>query len=305
MSKREKLDRSSVFSSLLGNAIELQDAVDQRSIPIGALRFNPQQPRKYIDPEGLKELTESVRRHGVLEPILVRPVGESYELIAGERRTKAASEAGLKSIPAVVLEVDDAQALEIAVVENLQREDINPVEETDAILSLLSSRLERPTSDVIDLLRRLYDEARGRTGNSVISISEREQVNALFSAVGRFSVSSFYTNRIPLLSLPSELLEAVRRGDVHYTKARELARIADAKERSMLLRRALEEKLSLQGIRRIIREGQNEGSSDGTLQASLTRLKRRLTAKRLGDLSASKRKEATRLMERLEKLLQD
>jgi ParB family transcriptional regulator, chromosome partitioning protein len=305
VSKREKLDRSSVFSSLLGNAIELQDAVDQRSIPIGALRFNPRQPRKYIDPEGLKELTESVRRHGVLEPILVRPVGESYELIAGERRTKAASKAGLKSIPAVVLEVDDAQALEIAVVENLQREDINPVEETDAILSLLSSRLERPTSDVIDLLRRLYDEARGRTGNSVISISEREQVNALFSAVGRFSVSSFYTNRIPLLSLPSELLEAVRRGDVHYTKARELARIADAKVRSMLLRRTLEEKLSLQGIRRIIREGQNEGSSDGTLQASLARLKRRLTAKRLGDLSASKRKEATRLMERLEKLLQD
>lgn len=301
MSRRERLDRSSVFSTLIGDVMQMEAAVDQRTLPLEAIHFNPRQPRKYIDLASLDKLTESVRQQGILEPVLVRQVGEGYELIAGERRTRAAIAAGLSAVPAVILDVDDAQALEIAVVENLQREDINPVEETDAILTLLGNRLERPTSEVVQLLRKVYDESRGRSGNNVISSSEREQVEGLFSVLGRFSVSSFYTNRLPLLNLPPDLLGAVRRGELHYTKARMLARLEDEAKRGELLRETKEQDLSLKGLRERVKTEMAEG--DNAADMMLTRVKRQLTSTRLKRLSARERREAERLLAKLGDLL--
>jgi ParB family chromosome partitioning protein len=101
-----------------------------RNIPVSKVDPNPNQPRLAMDKAGLQDLTASVREHGVLQPILVRPeIGNRYQLIAGERRWRAASAAGLTVIPALIEEIDDDTALEIAVIENLQREDLSPLDE--------------------------------------------------------------------------------------------------------------------------------------------------------------------------------
>src|SRR4051812_38095389 len=107
-----------------------EDDVHLREIPLDLVVANPRQPRQRFDEATLAGLAESVRRRGVLQPILVRPVpGGTYELVAGERRWRAAQLAGLEVIPGLVRATDDAQALEVALIENMAREDLNPVEE--------------------------------------------------------------------------------------------------------------------------------------------------------------------------------
>lgn len=108
-------------------------------LPLSAVRANPTQPRRRFDPEEMAELEASVREHGILQPILVRPVGhERYEIVAGERRFRAASAAGLATVPAVVRPADARTALELALVENVQREDIGPLEAAEAYARLVS-----------------------------------------------------------------------------------------------------------------------------------------------------------------------
>ena len=101
-----------------------------RYVPIDRISPNPEQPRLAFDPGSLEELAASIREHGVLQPILVRPLGNNeYQLIAGERRWRASRAAGLTTIPALVEDIDDATAMEISIIENLQREDISPLDE--------------------------------------------------------------------------------------------------------------------------------------------------------------------------------
>ena len=113
------------------------------AVPVGvAVRVadivaNPDQPRRRFDPEGLGTLAESIRRHGLLQPLVVRRVEEGYELIAGERRLRAARQAGLDEVPVVIREADPPQRLELALIENLQREELNPLEEAEAYRQLI------------------------------------------------------------------------------------------------------------------------------------------------------------------------
>ncbi len=108
-------------------------------LPLGAVRPNPHQPRRRFDPERLAELAASVREHGVLEPIVVRSTADGFEIVAGERRWRAAAIAGLERVPVVVREVTDDRMLEIALVENLQREDLGLWEEASALRALMQS----------------------------------------------------------------------------------------------------------------------------------------------------------------------
>ncbi|MCW3040304.1 MAG: ParB/RepB/Spo0J family partition protein, partial [Solirubrobacterales bacterium] len=109
-----------------------------RELPVDAVRPNPSQPRKQFDGEALQALADSLGERGVLQPVLVRPVaGGSYELVAGERRWRAAQLAGLKTLPAIVQDRDDARTLEDALIENMAREDLNPVEEARAVAALV------------------------------------------------------------------------------------------------------------------------------------------------------------------------
>jgi ParB family chromosome partitioning protein len=134
-------------------------------IAIDAITPNPQQPRKDFDDKALQELSTSLRQSGVLQPVVVRRFGQGYQLIVGERRWRAAKLAGITRIPAVIREVSDAQSLELALVENLLREDLNPMEEAEAYQRLLAEfgwtqeelaqRVSRDRSSVANCLRLL------------------------------------------------------------------------------------------------------------------------------------------------------
>lgn len=129
----------------LGRGLEaLLPTSDVNSAPILTLGLNrmvpqPHQPRKKFEDAALQELVDSIREHGVLQPILVRPKGEHYEIVAGERRWRAAQLAGLESLPALIKDIEDTQAAEIALVENLQREDLSAIEEAQAFKNLVEN----------------------------------------------------------------------------------------------------------------------------------------------------------------------
>jgi ParB family transcriptional regulator, chromosome partitioning protein len=134
-------------------------------IPLDRIRPNPRQPRRHFDPSTLAELTASIRASGVIQPIVVRRDGEDYELIAGERRWRAARDAGLERIPAVVRDATDAESLELALVENLLREDLNPIEAAEGYRRLLAEfgwtqeqlgqRIGKDRSSIANALRLL------------------------------------------------------------------------------------------------------------------------------------------------------
>ena len=117
-----------------------------REVPVGRILPNPAQPRLSYEEDSLVELADSIREHGVLQPILVRPVGSQFELIAGERRWRASRMAQRDSIPAIVVEFDDETALEVSIIENLQREDVSPLEEAAMFRKMTTSAIRCASS---------------------------------------------------------------------------------------------------------------------------------------------------------------
>ncbi|MGK7905585.1 MAG: ParB/RepB/Spo0J family partition protein [Hormoscilla sp.] len=225
-------------------------------ISIESIQLPSQQPRRYFDPDKMAQLTESVRHHGILEPLLVRDLGEyKYELVVGERRYRAARELGLSEVPATIKQLTDSEALQISMIENLQREDLNPVEETEGILTLLSVRLELAVDSVGALLHQMQNQLKGKVKDKVDE-GEMETVTKVFEELGGMSWESFVNNRLPLLKLPPEMLEVLRQGKIAYTKAKAIAAVKDEEARKELLQEALEKKLSLAAIKEKIAEFQ-------------------------------------------------
>jgi len=224
---------------------------ENQSIAIDAITLPDSQPRRYFDPQKLQQLTESVRQHGILEPLLVRPAAKAglFELVAGERRFRAAKAVGLTTVPVTIRELSDEDALQLALVENLQREDLNPIEETEGVLQLLALRLNIPSIDVPPLLYRMRNEAIGNTNQNVLINSEAQAVETVFAELGTISWESFATARLPLLRLPPEVLEALRSGAIAYTKAQAIARIKDDQQRRQLLAEVMSQDLSLAQIK--------------------------------------------------------
>jgi ParB family transcriptional regulator, chromosome partitioning protein len=214
------------------------------------IKLPSSQPRKYFDPEKMQQLVQSVREHGILEPLLVRPISKTeYELVAGERRLRAAQEIGLVEVPIVIREMDDRQALQIALVENLQREDLNPVEETEGILQLLALALNIQTHEVEALLHQAYNaKQRDQTLNGNVTI-QLQTINEMLAAVGKFNAESFRSNRLPLLKLPNDVLQALRQGDLEYTKAKVIARVKDSHKRQELLENTIGQSFSLTQVK--------------------------------------------------------
>lgn len=196
----------------------------------------------------LQSLLESVKKDGILQPLLVRPVGDKYELVAGERRYRAALDAGLTQVPVTIRELSDEQALQFALTENLQREDLNPVEEVEGILQLLASSLGTDKSGVISLLNKIAKVQRGLADN-VVRPESQQIVEDVFAAIGRLSPESFRTHRLPLLNLPNDILDALRQGRIEYTKAKEIAKLESEAERIKILESALAQNLTLSQIR--------------------------------------------------------
>jgi ParB family transcriptional regulator, chromosome partitioning protein len=348
-------------------------ADSSHSIPLEQIQLPPTQPRRYFDSEALKQLTESIKQHGILQPLLVRLVDEGkHELVAGERRYRAALEIGLKEVPVVIRELDDNAAFQLALIENLLREDLNPVEETEGILHLLALKLGRNIKEIPTVLYRLQreqkkastaptpthnvmgevendsitnnvivkdesddetethnvmgevennsitnnvivkDEADGngsgdtethnvmgeveddsiannvivknegnseeethhvmgetKTDNSAFNQPQPknpdlEIVESVFNGLGLMTWESFIKNRLPLLNLTPDILEALRKGSLEYTKAKAIATIQDKDERIAFLEQAIAQNWSLSEIKQYISENKTPSSTPKT-----------------------------------------
>lgn len=264
------------------------------------------QPRRYFDPDKMSKLVASVKEHGILEPVLVRPLGNgNYELIAGERRLRAAREIGLTEIPIVSREFSDQEALQVAMIENLQRDDLNPVEETEAILELLAITLETNADEVKSLI---YQAANAKNRNQELKENvslQLEKIEAYLVELGRFNLESFRSSRLPLLNLPPNILEALREGKLEYTKARTIARVKDEQQRDTLLEQTITQSLSLNEIKAKVKEAK----VDPTLEI----MPEQVLISRMGDLTKrlkrskacsdrKKRERITKLLDELERL---
>jgi ParB family transcriptional regulator, chromosome partitioning protein len=262
------------------------------------------QPRQYFDESKLEELAQTIKQHGVLEPLLVRKLvnRNQYELVAGGRRYRAASKAGLTEVPVIVRELSDEQAIEIAIIENLQREDLNPVEETEGIINLLAKRLNIRTEEVSPLLHQLQKQLRGRSANNVIGSSKIELIQSVFDSLGLMELDSFISNRLPLLNLSKDILEALRAGKIEYTKAKAIARMTDEKTRIQLLQEAIASSLSLSQIQELVRAEQEPQQQSELKTRFDTTYKQAKKAKKLWN-DAKKRKQLESLLAKLEKLI--
>jgi ParB family chromosome partitioning protein len=277
-----------------------------QTVPLDSITLPTSQPRRYFDPAKMEQLIESVKAHGVLENLLIRPLPDkdsSYELIAGERRYRAAQAAGLKEVPVTIRSLSDEQALQISLVENLLREDLNPVEETEGILQLLALRLNVASVEVTSLLHRMRDEQRGKVPHNVMGNDQGQTLEAVFEELGSITWESFVSNRLPLLNLKEDIKDALQTGKIAYTKATALARLKDEAARQSLLEEAIEQDLSLSQIRERIKalQSQTEISSPSSQFDATTR---RLKAASLWK-NPKKWKRVQALLQKLEALIEE
>ena len=243
--ERRTLKNARLFSE------ELQEAAPDAMLPLSKIQPRKEQPRRYFDEAAHQKLVASVKKHGILQPLLVRKQGSYYELIAGERRYRAAVALGLKEAPVVIRDLDETAVMEIALVENLQREDLNSLEETEAILALLSLEFQCSTDEVIAMVQRAARQGKKNVDN-VVHEKEKQQLQEIFEQIGRLSVESFRTHRLPLLKLPEDLLAVLREGKLHFTKVRAIAQVADPEIRGKVLEGAIAHQWSIREVKRQI-----------------------------------------------------
>src|SRR5688572_30745851 len=223
----EERELSPAIVSLLSNDSPTR-SVGVRIVPVDRIDSNPQQPRLAFNQDTLDELTASIREHGVLQPILVRPIGQNrFQLVAGERRWRASKQAGLETIPALIEEIDDDTALEISIIENLQREDLSPLEEAG-----------------------MYDRMIRDHGYSIRKLADK---------LGKDK--GYLENRLRLADAPEEIRELVSLRKDTLSHAYELMKVPDERKRRRLAARVASGELSLVKLREKI-EGRPGRSRD-------------------------------------------
>lgn len=228
-----------------------------QTVPLDSIVLSSQQPRKYFDPDSLAQLAESIKKEGILQPLIIRCLEEEeeqekekYELVAGERRYRAASQIGLSSVPVIVKTLSSKEAQWIALTENLQREDLNPVEETEGILGLLQLTFDLNQSEIISLLNRLQNEESGKVVSEPLThnVVSKAEIEEFFKPLG-VTWQSFRSHRLPLLKLPPEILVKLREGAIAYTKAKAISQIKDQDLRLSFLEEAIAQNYSLSQIK--------------------------------------------------------
>ncbi len=295
----------------------LDDNQSKSKLSLLQIQLPDTQPRRYFEPKAMEDLVESIKAHGLLQPILVRPLDEIRgmndsldspiqnvrdELVAGERRYRAARSAGLREVPVVIRKLSQEEAFQLALMENLQREDLNPVEETEAILQLLTFQLKLSNKEVIELFSAAAHPQRASVDN-VIHSQKWQQLLELFRLVGKFTPESFRTNRLPLLKLPQDILEPLRQGKIEYTKAKTIARIKDETARKQLIEEAISSSLSLSQLRERVKEIQPNSQKEEILNRLDHTYKQVKKSKKSLLSNPKKRKKLDSLLTQIEKLL--
>lgn len=237
--KRRALGRG--LGALIPGASESPERSEETTIPLSAIRPNPMQPRQTFRVEAIAELAESIRQKGILQPLLVRRLGEGlFELVAGERRLRAAERAGLTHVPVAVRDVSDDEMLELALVENIQREDLNPIEEARAY-------------------RRMMDEI----GMTQQDVSVR---------VGKDR--STIANAIRLLQLPAKIVSDIESGAISAGHARALAGAGSDSAKLALAGRVVSQRLSVRQTEKLAKAKTPAGA---VRDADIKQVEHRLT----------------------------
>jgi ParB family chromosome partitioning protein len=200
-----------------GEGEQLPQEEGVQRIPLSRIVSNTDQPRKHFDDTTIEELADSIRKNGLIQPIVVRRIDNGYEIVVGERRYRAAQRAGLEEIPAIVKTLPDDKRFDIALIENLQREDLNPIEEAEAFRSIL----ERDTIT--------QEQLAARVGKS----------------------RSYIANMLRILDLPEEIKDHVSRGTISVGQAKAILSLPDDEERRRIVERILKERLSVREVERI------------------------------------------------------
>lgn len=284
-----------------------EPADNPQLVKIDLISLPASQPRRYFDPQKLEQLTQSVKAHGILENLLIRPLeGKEgmYELVAGERRYRAAIAAELTEVPVSIRELSDEEALSIALVENLQREDLNPVEETEGIITLLAIELKESPETVISLLHKMDNEQKGKVTNNVIGNDRKQKIESIFANLGQ-NWQSFVSNRLPLLKLPDEILEVLRQGKIAYTKARAIAKVADEQQRNNLIDEAVTKNLSLTQIKEKLGAFATNDDSVSSPSTQVKTITSRLNRSKLWSKNPKKWKQVQSWLQKIENLLED
>ncbi|HHX16646.1 MAG TPA: ParB/RepB/Spo0J family partition protein [Mollicutes bacterium] len=219
----ENLDFNQLETSIVEEAGK--DEIVQ--VNLSELRSNPYQPRKVFDEEALKELSASIKENGVFQPIIIKKSIKGYEIIAGERRVKASILAGLTTIPAIVRDFTDEEMMQIALLENLQREDLNAIEEATAYKAM------------IDALGITQEELSKKLGKS----------------------RSHVTNMLGLLRLPKETQDLVLHGKISMGHARVLSKLNDTDKINELSKRIVKEDLSVRALESIVYTNDSKSKS--------------------------------------------
>ena len=213
----------SVGTAPVAPVVPMLGAREARMVPLAGLRANPHQPRKSMPEDGLQELAHSIREHGVLQPILVRPADGGFEIVAGERRARAARIAGLQEIPALVCSVEESESMKIALLENIQRENLNAIEEAEAYQAIM--------------------EHYGATHQELADMLGKNR--------------STVTNMLRLLQLELSIRDMVVGGEISMGHARALLSLESPKARLNLARSAAKEGMSVRAVEKKIHQIQS------------------------------------------------
>ena len=208
------------YNKLEEKIMETAEETEVKEIPIKDLRVNPYQPRKSFKEESLKELADSIKEHGVFQPIIVKKSIKGYEIVAGERRYRASRLAGKETIPAIIRDFTDEQMMEIAVLENLQREDLNAIEEAFAYDNLMKK----------------------------LNITQEE----LAKKIGKSR--SYITNMLGLLTLPDKVKELVKEGKISTSHARTLSKLENKEKIEELANRIVNENINVRDLEETAKE---------------------------------------------------
>lgn len=207
------------------NSVEENSSASAVKLSLNEIEPNKDQPRKTFDEKALSELADSIAQHGVIQPLLVRPMPDgSYQLVAGERRWRAARRAGLLEVPVVIREMSDSEMMELALIENLQREDLNPIEEAEGLQQLIHT------------YGLTQETAAARVGRSRPAIA----------------------NALRLLSLPTPILELTRDGKISAGHARALLSLNDEEKMVEIADQILKKEISVREVERLAKAAAKE-----------------------------------------------
>lgn len=219
MMKDERIKRS-LQDLLKENEIEVKENEEVIEIPLDQISPNPFQPRKHFDQASLNELADSIRMNGVLQPIIVKKINNGFLLVAGERRCRASELAGFTTIPAIIRDYNNQYLAELALLENIQREDLTIVEEAKAY------------KNVIDSLHLTHLELANKIGKS----------------------RSYVSNALGILSLPEEVIKEINEGNITMGHARSLSKLKDNQRIIKIAQMIIERKLTVRDIEQLVKK---------------------------------------------------